>query len=130
MSMLPVISVYILHDFVYNCISFLTICESTMTHALVQQLKAAHPHLTDDQFRVAVVLTRMLNLTLENEDFANDFAIELDAALDNIAYSDGFGTERQCDPRGDGRNGDWHMGCVEGVDEAEARPDAEDETPD
>ena len=89
-----------------------------MAASIAQQLKAAHPDLTEDQLRVGVVLTRMLNMALVDEAYANDFAIELDSALDNIAYSDGFGTERQCDPRGDGRNGDWHMGCVEGVDEA------------
>lgn len=40
----------------------------------------------------------------------------LDSMLDDIASEDGFGTEQQCDPRGDFRNGQWSMWNVEGND--------------
>ena len=43
-------------------------------------------------------------------------ADSLEAMLEDIACMDGFGTERQNDPRGDGRNGNWSMKNVEGVD--------------
>lgn len=39
------------------------------------------------------------------------FAENLDEILDE--QGDAFGTERQCDPRGDFRNGDWNMWEIE-----------------
>lgn len=68
------------------------------------------------QERVTTVLTRMLALVKEDEDFAEGMTDDLDDMLNNIQGMDGFGTEAQCDPRGDFREGDWSMDCVEGVD--------------
>ncbi len=41
------------------------------------------------------------------------YAEQLEKILDDIASQDGFGTEQQCDPRGDFRNGQWSMWNVE-----------------
>lgn len=43
----------------------------------------------------------------------DDIADMLDSALDELASNDAFGSEQQCDPRGDFRNGDWSMWDVE-----------------
>lgn len=68
------------------------------------------------QQRVAKVLERIAEMSKRDEDDAEMFADTLEDMLEDIAQSDGFGTERQCDPRGDGRNGQWSMTHVEGVD--------------
>lgn len=39
------------------------------------------------------------------------FAENMDEILDDLG--DAFGTERQCDPRGDFRNGEWNMWEIE-----------------
>ncbi len=41
------------------------------------------------------------------------YAEVLDSILDKIASQDAFGTEQQCDPRGDFRNHQWSMWNVE-----------------
>ena len=41
------------------------------------------------------------------------YAEVLDSILDNVASQDAFGTEQQCDPRGDFRNHQWSMWNVE-----------------
>jgi hypothetical protein len=68
------------------------------------------------QQRVAKVLERIAELAKNDEDDADMLAESLEGMLEDIAQNDGFGTERQCDPRGDGRNGQWSMTRVEGVD--------------
>jgi len=72
--------------------------------------------MNDTQKRVALVLRRMADMAEGDEDCAEMFAEDLDPMLDDIHSKDGFGTEGQCDPRGDFRNGDWGMGRVEGID--------------
>lgn len=71
------------------------------------------------QQRVVKVLERMIEMTRENEGDADMFCDTLEDMLDEIAQNDGFGTECQCDPRGDGRDRKgWSMHIrVEGVDE-------------
>lgn len=71
---------------------------------------------TKTQQRVAKVLERMASLAATNEDDAEVLADELDRMLTDLHESDFFGTEGQCDPRGDFREGDWSMAHVEGVD--------------
>jgi hypothetical protein len=91
--------------------------------------------------RVTLVLTRMTDMALNGEDDAqmlqetfgaspqdmaaragSDEAMlsalsrQLEEGLEDLAQQDAFGTERQCDPRGDGRNGHWSMNFVEGID--------------
>ena len=71
---------------------------------------------TETQKRVAKVLARMAAMATSDEDDAEMLSETLEAGLNDLASGDGFGTERQCDPRGDGRNGDWSMTRVEGID--------------
>lgn len=52
----------------------------------------------------------------ECEAWAEAWADSLDALLDEAASNDAFGTDGQCDPRGDFRNGEWRMNRVEGLD--------------
>ena len=52
----------------------------------------------------------------DSEEDAEMLAEDLESMLDDIHSSDGFGTEGQCDPRGDFRNGKWSMSNVQGVD--------------
>lgn len=68
------------------------------------------------QRRVAVVLERMLAMARDNEDDAEMLAESLEGMLTDIHGGDGFGTEGQCDPRGDFREDHWSMTRVEGVD--------------
>lgn len=50
---------------------------------------------------------------LANKAEVEQYAQSLDDILDEIASNDGFGTEQQCDPRGDFRNQKWSMWNVE-----------------
>ncbi len=68
------------------------------------------------QKRMDKVLDRLKKLNEEDEDFAYDFGDFLDNALESLAQNDYFGTECQNDPRGDGRDGEWSMSFVQGVD--------------
>lgn len=68
------------------------------------------------QLRVTTVLNRLAAVAEDDEDFAEDIAKDLNNMLDDIQGQDGFGTEAQCDPRGDFREGRWSMIHVEGVD--------------
>ncbi len=72
--------------------------------------------LTGTQRRTVLVLERMLRMTRDDEDDAQMISDVLEGALEELAQNDAFGTERQCDPRGDGRDGDWSMSRVQGVD--------------
>lgn len=71
------------------------------------------------QKRVLKVLDRMKQLVKDDESNADAFSDMLEEGLDELAGMDTFGTEQQCDPRGDFREGDWSMECVEGIDNAE-----------
>lgn len=73
--------------------------------------------LSHEQQVVDTVLRRMVDLCLDNEDFAVFLQDYLEEALTAYHEEDGFGTEGQTDPRGDFRNGDWSMWNVEGVEE-------------
>ena len=65
--------------------------------------------MTKYQKNLSIVLPRVLKLVEEDEDFAEMLAEELEAFFDSIAMDDGFGTERQCDPRGDFRDAEWSL---------------------
>lgn len=71
--------------------------------------------MTPTQKNVVAVLDRMKAMALADEDDAQMLADGLQDMLEEIAGNDGFGTERQCDPRGDFRNGEWSMERVEDV---------------
>lgn len=47
--------------------------------------------------------------------FIDDLSGYLEDFLEDFAMEDGFGTERQLDPRGDGREGQFSMYDVSGV---------------
>ena len=64
------------------------------------------------QQRNSLVLQRLLSYC-EGEDDAEALAECLDCMLDDLRSQDFFGTEGQCDPRGDSRNGEFSMWCVE-----------------
>jgi hypothetical protein len=80
---------------------------------------SSHPSTSLAQQRVLLVLERMSEQVRADADVAVMFSDGLDAMLDEIAADDGFGTEGQRDPRGDGRDGVWSMQCVQGIDPAE-----------
>ncbi len=72
--------------------------------------------LTATQKRVAKVLERMREAALDSDDDAQMFAELLEAGLTELHAEDAFGTEGQCDPRGDFRDGAWSMSHVQGLD--------------
>lgn len=72
--------------------------------------------ITVQQERVAKVLDNMKAMALEDDDNAAMFADLLESYLNELNGDDGFGTEGQSDPRGDFRDGDWSMACVQGLD--------------
>lgn len=65
------------------------------------------------QKNVKLVLERMISMVEQEPFYAEIFSEELQVMLDLIQQDDGFGTEAQCDPRGDFRNGKWSMNKVQ-----------------
>jgi len=73
--------------------------------------------MNKQQKRVIKVLENMIQMVKENAHWAVEFSEMLEPTLDEVNMQDGFGTEGQCDPRGDYRNGEWSiMDKVEGID--------------
>ena len=72
--------------------------------------------ITKQQARLAKVLQNMQSMALEDSDYVEMFIEILEAGLADLRDGDAFGSEGQCDPRGDQRNGEWSMCRVEGVD--------------
>lgn len=82
-------------------------------------MSSANPSLgplTATQKRVAKVLERMREAALDSDDDAQMFAELLEAGLTELHGEDAFGSEGQCDPRGDFRDGTWSMSHVQGLD--------------
>lgn len=73
--------------------------------------------MNKQQQRSIKVLERMIALVKDDEDYAEMFAWPLENGLDDVRMNDGFGTEGQCDPRGDGRDGNFTMDYVQGIDD-------------
>jgi hypothetical protein len=71
---------------------------------------------TKQQKRNQLVLQRLIEFSNEGNEFAKEIAFGLEVMLDDLASDDFFGTERQCDPRGDCRDENWTMKKVEGID--------------
>ena len=65
--------------------------------------------MTKYQKNLLIVLPRLIDMIDEDEEFAEGFAHDLEVLLDDIASQDGFGTEQQCDPRGDFRDNTWSL---------------------
>ena len=56
----------------------------------------------------------MLRNMLENPTvYVDEYVVALEQGLNELAGNDFFGTECQCDPRGDGRNAQWSMSNIE-----------------
>lgn len=72
--------------------------------------------LTKQQQRLKRVLERIMDVATEDEGFLEFICDGLDMTLDEYHMDDGFGTEGQCDPRGDFRSDHWSMLHVEDVD--------------
>lgn len=83
----------------------------------------------DHRARVLLVLERITNEVRDCDKGDLEVrAEELETMLQGLAENDYFGTELQNDPRGDGRNGEWHMWHVEGIDKPlSERPSDEEE---
>jgi hypothetical protein len=72
---------------------------------------------TKQQKRNQLVLERLIAFSNEDNHNAKSIGYALDEMLDDLCMDDFFGTETQCDPRGDGRDGPWGMlKRVEGID--------------
>lgn len=65
--------------------------------------------MTKVQKNLVVVLERLINLVKEDEGLAEHLAYDLEITLDEVSMDDGFGTERQYDPRGDMRIKEWNI---------------------
>ena len=50
------------------------------------------------------VLSDLVDHAAQDVDMFDEVCLMVNNLLDDLASSDFFGTERQCDPRGDGRN--------------------------
>lgn len=73
--------------------------------------------LTKQQKRNELVLQRLIAFSNDDKNGAKHLAEYLDVMLDDLCMDDFFGTETQCDPRGDGREGPWStVKRVEGID--------------
>lgn len=66
--------------------------------------------------RVKAVLMNMINMCDQDEMYAEDFSFGLEELLNEMQSNDAFGTEGQCDPRGDFRDGHWSMDQVQAID--------------
>lgn len=74
--------------------------------------------VTKQQKRNQLMLERLLKLN-EDKEWSEVVTDVLFIGLEDVAQNDGFGTERQVDPRGDGRNhrkGTFRVDFVEGID--------------
>ena len=71
--------------------------------------------MTIQQQRNKLLLERLLEMNLD-EDWAETVTDVLAVGIEEVAENDGFGTERQCSPCGDGRNGNFSIDFVEGID--------------
>lgn len=65
--------------------------------------------MTKVQKNLIIVYTRLIELVKEDEGLAEHLAYALECDLDEVSMDDGFGTERQCDPRGDMRVKEWSL---------------------
>jgi hypothetical protein len=68
------------------------------------------------QDRVQTVLSRMGQLS-QDDEFAELFSDHLERILTELKDQDVFGSEGQCDPRGDGRDGEFSMQHVQCIDD-------------
>ena len=65
--------------------------------------------MSDVQENVIKILPKLLEECKDDEFFAEVLAETIEVFLDNLTSNDFFGTEQQCDPRGDFRDGNWSL---------------------
>lgn len=65
--------------------------------------------MTKVQKNLILVYTRLIEIVKEDEGLAEHLAYNLEIDLDEVSMEDGFGTERQRDPRGDMRIKEWSI---------------------
>jgi hypothetical protein len=65
--------------------------------------------MNEVQTNLLKLFPRLESIIQEDEDFAEILAADIEDLLDSLASDDFFGTERQCDPRGDFRDGEWSI---------------------
>ena len=65
--------------------------------------------MSNTQDNIIKILPKLLEECKDDDFFAEVLAETLEVFLDSLASDDFFGTERQCDPRGDFRNGNWSL---------------------
>ena len=65
--------------------------------------------------RVKTILNRLMAIASDEEE-AESMSGPIEEMLDSLAQEDFFGTEQQCDPRGDFRDEEWSVFFVHGVD--------------
>jgi aminoglycoside phosphotransferase (APT) family kinase protein len=70
------------------------------------------------QQKIELVLERIRAACEADSDDREMYRDALGAMLDDLHGNDAFGTEGQCDPRGDFRNGEWTMKRIEGFVES------------
>lgn len=87
----------------------------------------ADDNLTLEQRRLITVLERAIALARRDEDFVEEFTNQLEDVLNDLQSEDYFGKRGQRDPRGDQRESDWSMECVQGVDNPDQEPEDEDD---
>lgn len=61
------------------------------------------------QNNLLIVIDKLKEYIRKDEVVAEEIATWLEPYLDDLAMDDYFGTERQCDPRGDFRCNDWSL---------------------
>lgn len=72
--------------------------------------------MSDQAKRVITVLDRTIDLINQDEEYADMMSDYLDDMLEDLLNYDAFGSEGQNDPRGDGRDGEWTLWRVQGID--------------
>lgn len=91
----------------------------TVTNRLVEEMNDWDEDMLADVFEplkseLGINISTLQELqALPNKIEIEHYATVLDSILDDIASNDGFGTEQQCDPRGDFRTQEWSMWNVE-----------------
>lgn len=65
--------------------------------------------MTQLQYNLNKILEKLLFNVASDEDFAEDFAPQIEHLLNDMHNQGNFGTEGQFDPRGDFRNGEWSV---------------------
>lgn len=73
--------------------------------------------LTLTQQRILKVLDRIAKQVQQDDNDAEMWSLEFESLFDELRSQDAFGTEGQCDPRGDQRSGTWAMDYVQGIDD-------------